>query len=36
MSTAWTPELMYLNGIWTAACVAETDKQRELNDAKTK
>jgi len=36
MSTAWTPELMYLNGIWTAACVTETDKQRELNDAKTK
>ena len=36
MSDSWTPDLMYLNGVWTAACVAETDRQREINDAKTK
>lgn len=27
MSTAWTGDLMYLNGVWTAACVAEARRQ---------
>ena len=26
----------FLNGVWTAACVAETERQRKLDDAKTK
>lgn len=28
MSEYWSDRLMYLNGIWTAGCVAETDRRR--------
>ena len=31
-SDQWSPRLMYLNGLWTAACVAEAYRQEIDND----
>jgi len=36
MTTDWSTELMYLNGVWTAACVAEGRRRQRLVEEEEK
>ena len=31
-SDQWSPRLMYLNGVWTAACVAQSEVEGDSHD----